>query len=72
MRLNKVQEVSVVRRFMAEWILPLTSAIKEEQTKCLAKSLAGKRKIYGKHLLKINPEKIATAALSELIICIFQ
>jgi hypothetical protein len=57
---------------MADWILPLTSGLKEEQNKCMGKNLTGKRKIYGSHLVKINAEKIATAALSELIICIFQ
>ena len=55
LRLDKVQEVTVVRRFMAEWVLPLTNAIKEEQAKCMAKNPTGKRKIYGKQLVKINP-----------------
>jgi hypothetical protein len=72
LKLNKVQEVTVVRRFMTEWVVPLTAAIKEEQSRCLGPHVAGKRKIYGPYLLKIHPEKIATTALAQLIICIFQ
>ena len=64
MKLNKVQEVNVVRRFMAEWILPLTSALKEEQTKCMNKQLNQRRKLYASQLIKISPEKIASAALT--------
>lgn len=72
MRLNKVQEVKVVRKFMTEWVGPVTVAIKEEQSKCMRKELNPHRKIYAEHLLKLNPEKIATVSLAQLVICIFQ
>jgi len=57
---------------MADWILPLTTALKAEQSKCMNKQISQARKIYGPDLIKVNPEKIASAALTELIICIFQ
>jgi hypothetical protein len=55
MKLNKVHEVNVLRRFMADWILPLTTALKSEQTKCMNKQANQARKIYGPHLIKISP-----------------
>lgn len=57
---------------MTEWIGPLTIAIREQQSKCLKKESDPHRKPYGKYLLQINPEKIATTAIAQLIICIFQ
>jgi hypothetical protein len=55
MRLNKVQEVEVVRRSMTEWVTPFTIALREEQNKCYKKDLSPNRKVYAKDILKLNP-----------------
>jgi DNA-directed RNA polymerase len=68
MKLNKVQEAQVVRKFIIDWFVPLTGAIKEEQSRCSAKELTGNRKHYGEYLVKIDAEKLATLALTQLII----
>lgn len=57
---------------MTDWVGPLTMALKEEQHKCMKSQLNPSRQTYGDTLLKINPEKISTAALAQLIISIFQ
>lgn len=58
----------MIKRFIIEWILPLTMAIQEEQKKCIGKELNSTRKIYAPFLLKIDAEKIAVIALNQLII----
>ncbi len=57
---------------MTDWISPVTLALQEEQNRCLRKELNPNRKVYGPYLVKLNPEKIATATLAQLIISIFQ
>lgn len=47
MKLNKVQEAQVIRKFIIDWLVPLTAAIKEEQSRCSARDLNGPRKLYG-------------------------
>jgi len=54
MKLNKVQEAQAVRRFIIEWLVPVTVAIKEEQSRCYAKELTGNRKHYAEYLVKID------------------
>jgi hypothetical protein len=68
MKLNKVQEAQVVRKFIIDWLVPLTAAIKEEQARCSARDLNAARRLYGEYLLKIDAEKLATVALTQLII----
>ena len=71
MKLNKVQEAQVVRKFIIEWLVPLTVAIKEEQRKCMGKDLNAHRRIYAEYFNKIEAEKMATVALTQLIISSF-
>lgn len=54
MKLNKVQEAQVVRKFIIEWLVPLTVAIKEEQRKCMGKDLNAHRRIYAEYFNKIE------------------
>lgn len=72
MKLNKVQEAQVVRRFIIDWLVPLTLAIKEEQTRCASRELSASRKLYADFLVKIDAEKLATVALTQLIIEAFE
>jgi hypothetical protein len=62
----------VVRKFIIDWLVPLTAAIKEEQARCSARELNASRKLYAEFLLKIDAEKLATVALTQLIIETFE
>ena len=55
MNLNKIQEAEVVRRFIVDWLVPLTKALSEEQWKCRQPDLQGARKVYGPYLVELNP-----------------
>ena len=66
--LNKVQEAEVVRRFLVDWLVPLTKAITDEQWKCRQPNLKGSRKIYAAYLLQLNSEQLATVILTQLIV----
>lgn len=46
MKLNKVQEAQVVRKFIIDWLVPVTAAIKEEQSRCSNRDLSAARKLY--------------------------
>ncbi len=68
MKLNKVQQAQVVRKFIIDWLVPLTASLRQQQTRCMERDLNGARKIYGDFLLKIDAEKLATIALTQLIV----
>ena len=58
----------MVRRFIVDWLVPLTKILQQEQVMCRQADLRGPRKIYGPYLVELNPEQLATVALTQLIV----
>lgn len=64
---HKVHLTGAAKKYIIEWLPLMIDSIKDEQMKCKIKDLDEKRILYAPYIVKINPEKIATVILSELV-----
>lgn len=64
---HKVHLTGAAKKYIIDWLPQMIESIKDEQMKCKIKDLDEKRILYAPYVVKINPEKIATVILSELV-----
>jgi hypothetical protein len=57
-------DMAFAKHYILDWFPNLCKAIKNEQEKCAIGDQRGERRFYGRHITRIEPEKLAIISLS--------